>query len=293
MKNLIKNAILTTATAALLFNVGAADAKIKEVKFHVVQGEFENLPTMEMKFEGGQWKWVNQSASFNTRIKVFFKASGKVNFAHVTLTDSGASLWALPAGYKTNQHEELATVSVGKTMLTPFQSKARALCDVFGGEKKSIRDMALNAQMQVSQSGDVVRRNGDFPVKVVCQPKPNDPQRTPVDLKVTQLKLYTIPAQPVCGKPVQLITEIWTNKPGKVDFLLTRADGPKQAAAITTNPVSGGYVNRWSKTYTHEKSVNLRYQVVLAKQAMASNWTDMKVSCGAGADITKPKKLAN
>jgi hypothetical protein len=250
---------------------------------------------MEMKFEGGQWKWVNQSTSFNTRIKVFFKASGKVNSAHVILTDSGASLWALPAGYKTNQHEELTTVSVSKTMLTPFQGKARVLCEVFGGEKKSIRDMSLNAQMQVSQSADVVRKNGDFPVKVVCQPKPNDPQRTPVDLKVTQLKLYTIPAQPVCGQPVQLITEIWTNKPGKVDFYLTRADGPKQAVSVSvTDFVKGqGYVKRWNKSYNHKKSIDLSYQIVAKNQAIASNWTQMKLNCGAGADIGKPKAVKN
>lgn len=296
MKNLIKNAILTTATAALLFNAGAAEAKIKEVKFHVVQSDFEDLAYMEMKFENGKWNWVSQSKNFNTRIKVFFKASGYVRHtARVSLTDSNATLWALPANYYTNNHEELTTMTVGKSILSPFQGKAKALCDVFGGSVKSVRQMDVNAQMNVvNETGiDSAKKNGPFPIRVICQPKPNDPQRTPVDLKVTQLKLYTIPAQPVCGQPVQLITEIWTNKPGKVDFLLTRADGPKQAAAITTNPVSGGYVNRWAKTYTHEKSVNLRYQVVLAKQAMASNWTDMKVSCGAGADIAKPKKLAN
>jgi hypothetical protein len=293
MRNIIKNFVLAGATATLMLGSQAAQAKIPEVKFHVVQGEFENLPTMEMKYQGGNWKWVNSGDSFNTRIKIYFKARGKVNFAHIHLVDTGASLWALPANYKTNKYEELRTVSIAKTILSPFQSKAAALCDVFGGQNKAVRDMSLSAEMQVSQSGDVVRKNGQLPVKVVCQPKPGDPARTPADLKVSQLKLYTVPARPVCGKPVVLITEIWTNKPGKVDFFLTRSDGKKQAASVKTQKVATGYVKRWSKTYTHEKSVNLKYQVVLANQPMTSNWADMKLNCGAGTDITKPGDLAN
>jgi hypothetical protein len=293
MKKTIRKTIFAIAGAGMMLASQNAMAKIQEVKFHVVQGEFENLPTMEMKYQGGNWKWVNSGDSFNTRIKIYFKARGKVNFAHIHLVDTGASLWALPANYKTSKYEELRTVSIGKTILTPFQSKAAALCDVFGGQNKAVRDMSLSAQMQVSQSGDVVRKNGPLPVKVVCQPKPGDPARTPVDLKVSQLKLYTIPARPVCGEPVVLITEIWTNKPGKVDFFLTRSDGKKQAASVTTGKVANGYVQRWSKTYTHKKSVDLKYQVVLANQSMTSNWADMKLKCGAGADIAKPGDLAN
>ena len=88
-------------------------------------------------------------------------------------------------------------------------------------------------------------------------------------------------------------SEIWTNKAGNVDFYLTRADGPKQAASVKTEKVSDGYMKRWLKTYTHDQSVDLSYQVVLANQPMASDCAHMALNCGAKADIKNPAKLAN
>lgn len=91
---------------------------------------------------------------------------------------------------------------------------------------------------------------------------------------------------------MKLVTEIWTNKPGKVDFFLTRNDGGKQKASVTTGKVKKGYVKRWSKTYVFKKSAHRRYQIVLAKQAMKSSWAEIKLKCGAGVDVKRPKALS-
>jgi hypothetical protein len=111
---------------------------------------------------------------------------------------------------------------------------------------------------------------------------------------VTQLKLYTVPAEPKCGQPVSLITEIHTNKPGKVEFQLFRRDGEKQEASLVTEKISGGYAKRWSKRYTYNQSIRREYLVVVRGHEFSSQWVPVDVRCGAQADnADRPADLAN
>ena len=109
--------------------------------------------------------------------------------------------------------------------------------------------MNIDAVLSAYHSANVHGYKGKLPIKVVCQAK--QPKRAKIDLKVSKLKLYTIPARPKCGQPVRLVTEIHTNKPGKVNFMLFRHDGAKQAASLKTG---NGYAKRWAKTYTFNKT---------------------------------------
>jgi hypothetical protein len=89
-----------------------------------------------------------------------------------------------------------------------------------------------------------------MPMTVSCGPIP---KRVPNDpLKVTELKLYTSPAKPVCGKPFRLVAEFHTNKPGKVNFTLHRHDGEKQNASVEVGAVKGGFAKRWWKEYVYK-----------------------------------------
>ncbi len=294
MKNTVNLAIKSALASLILISpivLTDASAKIKDVKFHFPTTSLDNIVHMVMEHNGNGWHWTNKSDIFNARVKVYFKASGKVGSASVRLIDTGAGIWALPAGYKTKKYEKLVNYSVSKAMLSPFQSKAKAVCDVFGGSKKRMHDIGLKAEMYVSQNTKVVRKHANMPVRIVCMPK--SPTRKPVEMKVSKIKLYTIPAKPRCNKPVKLVTEILTNKAGKVNFSLQRNDGEFQKVSIVTVKGSAGYAKRWSKTYTFKENVDRRYRIVLAKQPMTSKWTNLKVSCGLITTGRKTNKLSN
>lgn len=284
----MRNVLVKSTLAAILlsspFAVTEAAAKLKEAKFHIVQGAYENLPAMEMKFSGGKWVWSNKSDHFKPRLKVYFKAS-RQSAAVLNVQDIG-KVWGMPANYYTRKYEKLITLGIGKAQLSGAQNKAVALCDVFGGSKKVVRDMNLPATLVVAdQYGVGGQRSGSFPVKVVCQAKP-DPTRNPVSMNLTKLKLYTIPAQPKCGKPVKLVGEFHTNKPGKVDFVLFRGDGANQKASVTTSKGGSGYVKRWAKTYTFKKTTIRKYMIVPVGHKKSTPWVPVHVRCDATKGIS-------
>lgn len=294
MKALVTRSI---ETAPLMLAIvptmtGMAEAKMKDMKFHVVQNQFSDLPAMEMKHDGSKWVWVNKSQNFNIQVKVKLRAvANKFTNGAIKLPDTGMELWRMPINYYTNNLETLDTVTIGKQYLTPLQGKAAALCSVFGGEAKTIRDMPIAAELSVSQSIDVYRKMGSMPVKVVCQPK-KEPQRVPTAFKVSDVKLYTIPAKPLCGKPVNLVAEFHANRAGKVDFQLFRRDGNKQAASINIDKAGNGYAKRWSKTYNFSKSSRHEYMVVVTGHPFSVGWVPVEVKCGAKADQAPMDALA-
>jgi len=284
--------VIAALAAASPLMAPSAHAIMKELKFHVVQDQFTQMPTLEMRYDGDKWVWANKDDSFNIKVKVKIRTIGnKFDEGTILVPKANMALWQMPAGLQTREYETLDTVNVGKAMLTNFQGDAANLCSVFGGEKKSVRDLEATAVLSAYHSAEIHTKNGILPLKVVCQPK--EPHRAPVDLKVTQLKVYTLPAAPKCGQPVHLVTEIHTNKPGKVDFQLFRKDGEKQAASLTTEKVANGYAKRWSKKYVYNQSIKREYLVTVTGHAFSSEWVAVDVKCGAKVDIKRPLKLTN
>ncbi len=290
----IKTAFAALIAATALSSTVAVDEahakyKVKDMKFHIVQGAYENLPVLEMKYSSGSWQWVNKSTTFKPRLKVYFKANAKSR-SIVRLDDYGI-IWKMPENYFTKSHEELVTLGFGKTILSSFKNKAVALCDVFGGSNKVVRDMTLGTSMQVyrEKSAESKYKDGTFPMKVVCRAKPDGPTRNPQtssseqqkkNLKLTKLKLYTIPAKPVCGKPVKLVGEFHTNMPGKIEFKLFRGDGAKQNASVVTTKTSSGYAKRWAKTYKFNETTFRKYMIVAMGHPASTDWKHIKVHCG-------------
>lgn len=279
------------AATALSSTVSVDDAhakyKVKEMKFHIVQGAYENLPALEMKYSSGKWRWANESDNFKPRLKVYFKANAK-SHGRVLLDGIGV-IWDMPAQYFTKKHEELVTLNFGKTVLSKYKNKAAALCDVFGGANKVVRDMNIETTFDVYRQKTVEHKykKGTFPMKVVCRAKPDGPTRNPQtsenqvkkDLKLTKLKLYTIPNNPKCGKSVKLVGEFHTNTPGKVEFMLVRGDGAKQNASVATTKGGSGYVKRWAKTYKFNKSTQRKYMIIAKGHKASTNWVHMKIWC--------------
>ena len=239
---------------------------------------------MEMKHDGSKWAWANKAQNFNIQVKVklvgavFPFSSGKIK-----LPDTGMELWNMPINYATKNLETLDSVTVGKQYLSPLQGKAAALCSVFGSDTKVIRDMPIAVELSVFQGSDVYRKKGTMPVKVVCKPK-KEAQRVPSAFKVSDVKLYTIPAKPKCGKPVNLVAEFHANMPGKVNFQLFRRDGNKQAASVNIDKAGKGYAKRWSKTYNFSKSSRHEYMVLVTGHPFSVGWVPVDVKCGAKAD---------
>ena len=277
----MRNTLIKATLSAIMLStpMAALDAvaKLKEAKFHIVTGQYENLPAMNMKFSGGKWIWSNKNDHFKPRLKVFYKANRQS--AAVLNVQGIGRVWGTPANYYTRKYEKLITLGIGKTQLSQVTNKASALCDVFGGSKKTVRDMNLSAELRVSDEfGNGGQKNGIFPVKVVCQAKPA-PSRQPVALKLTDLKLYTIPSKPKCGKPVKMVAEFHSNKPGKIEFIYYRGDGENQKASVTTSKGGKGSVKRWAKSYQFNKTTIRKYKVVAVGHNASTQWVPLHVRC--------------
>ncbi len=101
--------------------------------------------------------------------------------------------------------------------------------------------------------------------------------------EISDVKLYTLPAKPVCGEPVRLVTEIHATKPGKVDFTLLRRVGRSQKASLTIAGDGEELVQRWIKEFTYKSSVKREYMVVVKGHEYSTGWVPVEVNCEARA----------
>lgn len=283
--------------SCLMAPTGSSQAKNNTyLNFDIHSNQYSKA-IMQFDYTGGKYKWNGKG--FTMRFSVSGDA-GRFNswlpsltLRPITMSSSKVMSGKIPTKKRKLSHAD--SIAFKTSFLNSFAPGFADYCKRNGKSKKLIKDgffIKFHA-IAANNDGKVMKDTVQLPMKIVCMPKPSSPQRTPVALKATSVKLYTIPSKPVCGKPVKLITEIWTNKPGKVEFFLTRNDGAKQKASVTTTKVTNGNVKRWGKTYEFKKSVHRRYQVVLAKQAMTSKWAEIKLNCGAGNDIGRPKAVKN
>ncbi len=109
------------------------------------------------------------------------------------------------------------------------------------------------------------------------------PRKGPLfGLKLKEVKLYSVPARPQCGKPVKMIAEFYTNKPGKIDFFYIRGDGEKQKASVKTVSGAKGIMKSWSKTYKFNATENRKYRIHVKDHKTATKWVSLKVNCSTG-----------
>lgn len=98
--------------------------------------------------------------------------------------------------------------------------------------------------------------------------------------KVSEVRLYTMPAEPACGETVRIVTEIRTTGPGTVDFTLMRRVGRNEKVSLTTDKAGDTFFNSWSKEYVYRHSVTREYKVVLKGHEVATDWVAVDVRCG-------------
>lgn len=293
---------LLAAGAAIFASPALASPTIN---FSIQTNQFAT-PTMEFKHQGGKYVWDQKaistafSASANTNNNglrfygdLYIKSHGP---------DGSASFTGhVPENVKTWSLQGPITFPVN--FLKTYQSNFASYCESHGGSAKVVKSgltILFSALQEYgdklsgqnvpevqegagSNPGPFASRSVTMPVTVVCGPKAK-PAAPKVSL--LQLKLYTIPARPVCGKPVVVMAEFFLNYPGPYNFKYFRDNGDHQNATVTAaSAVPAGqnfYMQRWSKTYTFTKTENRKYRIVPQGSPLTTDWVDVSVHCTGG-----------
>lgn len=295
-KKTLARALAVAAAATTILTTHGASAKpaVRDMSLKPVTTQFNNPPHLLMEHDGSKYKWANKGDVFDIKMRMTARGKGsRLDGGTIKVKHNGLrTIWGWPAGYKAWKIDQVVSAALGRVELGLFEDKAVQVCNQHGGTKKVVRNLTIPLVFEanlVSFTGKSI--DSSFSARIVCMPK-QGPSRTPTsseqtrapDLKVKKVKLYTIPSKPQCGKPVRLVTEIWTNRAGKVNFQLYRKDGHKQDASLKTGKVNGGFAARWAKTYTFKKSVDRSYMVVVKGHKFSTSWVPVKLSCGVGAD---------
>ena len=98
--------------------------------------------------------------------------------------------------------------------------------------------------------------------------------------EISSIRLFTEPANPVCGEPVHLVAEIHATAPGKVDFTLHRRIGRNQKASLTIDSSEDGYAQRWHKEFVYRTAIKREYMVVVTGSKYSTEWIPVDVRCG-------------
>ena len=295
--------IFAPLAAAAFGMIAAAPVQAASLDFDIVSNPFSK-PAMHFDYKDGKFVWDRKP------ITTSFRASGSIDRGYrwdpqVTLAPNGKggkTITGTMPGLK-GSFSHADTITFPANFLSAYTGQFASLCARKAGPGKTVFDLSVTFTFirgyqhrknppEVGGGGGLkVAKAVTMPMTVSCAPIP---KRVPNDpLKVTELKLYTSPAKPVCGKPFRLVAEFHTNKPGKVDFTLHRHDGEKQNASVDVGEVKGGFAKRWSKEYTYTKSIARSYKVSVKGQALPAQWVPVRITCGAKDDQTTTDSLTD
>jgi hypothetical protein len=287
--------IAPLAVAALGI-IAASPAQAASLDFDIVSNQFSK-PAMHFDYKDGKFVWDRKP------ITTAFRASGSIEKGYkwtmqVTLVPNAKGGKAISGTmpYKNRSFTHSDSITFPASFLSAYTNQFANFCarnaepqtKVFDGLSvtftfiRSYYAGGRNTEPEVGSDDLKVTKAVTMPMTVSCGAIP---KRVPSDpLKVTELKLYTSPPKPVCGKPFRLVAEFHTNKPGKVSFTLHRHDGEKQNASVEVGEVKGGFAKRWWKEYVYTKSVERSYKVTVKGQELPAQWVPVKLTCGAKDD---------
>lgn len=296
---------LAPLAVAALGIITVTPAQAASLDFDIVSNTFSK-PSMHFDYKDGKFVWDRKP------ITTSFRASGAIDKGYrwameVTLAPNAKGGKAISGTmpYKDRRFTHSDSITFPASFLSAYTGQFASFCARNAGPQTKVFDNLSvtftfirsyyaeirNTEPEVGSHYSKVTKAVTMPVTVSCGaiPKrvPNDP------LKVTELKLYTSPAMPVCGKPFRLVAEFHTNKPGKVNFTLHRHDGEKQNASVEVGEVKGGFAKRWSKEYVYTKSVERSYKVTVKGQELPAQWVPVKLTCGAKDDQTPADALTD
>jgi hypothetical protein len=280
--------------AAPLFVASQAMADVS-MDFDIVTNQFSK-PSMNFVFKDGKFVWDRKPVTTG------FRASGDISrewewLPTVALAPNGKGgkpLQGIMPSSRRWSHAD--SITFPANFLAAYQDNYAGHCAKHGGSEKKIfsglttsftfiryyHERNRPPEVGSEVGNKKIARTVTMPMTVVCGAMP---KRVPgVAFKVEQVKLYTIPASPKCGKPVRLIAEFHTNKAGKVNFTLHRHDGEKQNASVDVGPAGDGFAKRWSKEYVYKSDIERSYKVSVKGQDLPAQWVAIRVNCGAKSD---------
>lgn len=288
--------MLAPFAAAAFGMITASTADAASLDFDIVSNQFSK-PVMHFDYKGGKFVWDRKP------ITTAFRASGSIERGYkwkmaVALVPNakGGKEISGTMPYKDRSFTHSDSITFPASFLSAYTGQFAKFCARNAGPQTKvfdnlsvtftfIRSYYAGGRTSESEVGSVdprVTKAVTMPMTVSCGPIP---RRVPSEpLKVTELKLYTSPAKPACGKPFRLVAEFHTNKPGKVNFTLHRHDGERQNASVEVGEVKGGFAKRWWKEYVYTKSIERSYKVTVKGQELPAQWVPVKIACGAKDD---------
>ena len=238
--------------------------------------------------------------SANTMVPISYEAGYKGSFSHLRNIDVEVRHITKGNGAAHGLRRDLApkdkvwgnaNLQMTRAHLAPMEKLGEDLCSGHQGPGQKKVDTTIPLTMNVGYldnsasgvGGGSFTREGSVPATIVCEaPAPKAPPK----VSLMQLKFYTLPARPVCGKPVVVMAEFFVNYPGPLNFQYWRDNGDHQNATVTAaSAVPAGqhlYLQRWSKTYTFTKTENRKYRIIPQGSALTTDWVDINVHCTGG-----------
>lgn len=299
----LRNSLAMPGAAVFAAGLLASQAQAAvTMDFDIVTNQF-SAPAMAFEFKDGKFVWDRQPVTTG------FRASGSASrewewFTQVALVPNGKGGKALTGTMPTARNwSHSDSITFPASFLAAYQSNFASYCSKNGGPEKKVfgglsasftfirKYYAKDTVPEVGSDAGIKQINKvvSMPMTVVCGAMP---KRVPASAPaVTQLKLYTSPAVPTCGRPVRLIAEFHTNKAGRVNFTLVRHDGERQNASVDVGPAGGGFAKRWSKQYVYNTDMERSYSISVKGQELPAQWVTVKVNCGARTDFDRPDAL--
>jgi hypothetical protein len=237
--------------------------------------------------------------SANTVVPISYEAGYKGTFSHLRQVDVEVRHITKGKGSAHGLRRDIsdkdkvwgnANLQMTRAHLAPMEKLGEDLCAGHQGPGLKKVDTTIPLTMIVGYldnsasgvGGGSFTREGSVPATIVCEAPPKAPPK----VALMQLKLYTIPARPVCGKPVVVMAEFFVNYPGPYNFKYFRDNGDHQDTSVTAAsavPVAQNlYMQRWSRTYTFTKTENRKYRIIPQGSPLTTDWVDVSVHCAGG-----------
>ena len=323
---------VTTAvllSGALTTNAAAEDAKIKSA-FFSIQPVFQHDEIVATSSDGKKWdtidvKALNLSATMkvdtkypgyvdaygillgachntgcaNNPVMYYTKSNSRDISTNRVLTYPGNKIplskngIAVPGfgdeilqscNSQLNSDGATKAYSFNKLLTASFSANTRK-----GKPPKNVEVSGLPDGAYPDFNGGDVTRQAKFKVKITC--KAYVPP--PLALNNTLFMAYTHGSNG-CPRKATVEAQFYTNRAGKIEFMLFRDDGAKQKIAVnTTKKESGIFHAYWSKNYNFTKSVDRKYMIVVLGHKYSSQWKPIVIKCGVQNDNPGPDAVTD
>lgn len=323
---------VTTAlllSGALATNAAAGNAKIKSASFSI-QPVYQSDEIVVTSSDGKKWDKIGSKAlKLSATMKVDTKHPGYVKQVGILLggcNNTGCAnnpvMYYEPTGKRDYHANRIVTFPGNKIPLSTngiavpgYGDEILSSCNSNLQADGATKSHSFNKLMTASFSANTEKAYASVPPPEVLQPGEGSPDYNGGDVtrmaqfkvKVT-CKAYVPPPLALnntlfmaythgskgCPRKATVEAQFYTNRAGKIEFMLYRNDGAKQKISInTTKKESGIFHAYWSKNYNFTKSVDRKYMIAVLGHKYSSQWKPIVVKCGVQNDNPGPDTVTD